>query len=248
MFQDAAQGRGRIDSMNTSRRISIELFDPSLPDERAKLSEWMDKTPREDISDTLDAQLEELIRCRMPGRRDPVEATRISQSILGGIAPAFFGRWVRYPWSRRLLRVLPPEGFAELRWSRNRNKITASEQSVLQQKSVGVVGLSVGNSIANALALEGVGGCLKLADFDALELSNLNRVRASLADLGLNKAVIAARQIADDEKNSFMARRAITRLKCEQFNHMPIRILEEQLLGTIRAAAAAHRNDFLSLE
>ena len=36
---------------------------------------------------------------------------------------------------------------------------------------------------------------LKLADFDHLDLSNLNRLQAGVHELGLNKAVLAARQI-----------------------------------------------------
>ena len=40
-------------------------------------------------------------------------------------------------------------------------------------------------------------GELRLADFDRLELSNLNRVPATVLDLGLNKAEVAARRIAE---------------------------------------------------
>ena len=40
-------------------------------------------------------------------------------------------------------------------------------------------------------------GELRLADFDHLELSNLNRVPATVFDLGLNKAEVAARRIAE---------------------------------------------------
>ena len=62
---------------------------------------------------------------------------------------------------------------------------------------VGVVGLSVGHAIAHLLAQEGLCGRLRLADFDDLELSNLNRVPATVFDLGLNKATVAARRIAE---------------------------------------------------
>ena len=44
---------------------------------------------------------------------------------------------------------------------------------------------------------EGLCGELRLADFDGLELSNLNRVPATVLDLGLNKAEVAARRIAE---------------------------------------------------
>ncbi len=45
--------------------------------------------------------------------------------------------------------------------------------------------------------MEGLCGYLRLADFDLLELSNLNRLPATILDQGLNKAVIAARRIAE---------------------------------------------------
>ena len=55
----------------------------------------------------------------------------------------------------------------------------------------------MGHAIAHILAQEGLCGQLRLADFDELELSNLNRVPATVFDLGLNKAKVAARRIAE---------------------------------------------------
>src|SRR5262249_27646093 len=103
--------------------------------------------------------------------------------------------WVYYPWSGRLVHVLPPAEFRTLRSDRNRYKIAAEEQERLRSFRVGVAGLSVGLSVALTTALEGVGGSCRLADFDTLGLSNLNRLRAGAADLGVNKAVLAARQM-----------------------------------------------------
>src|SRR5262249_35118341 len=56
---------------------------------------------------------------------------------------------------------------------------------------------SVGHAIAYALAAQGLCGELRLTDFDDLELSNLNRVPATVLDLGVNKAVVCARRIAE---------------------------------------------------
>jgi len=49
----------------------------------------------------------------------------------------------------------------------------------------------------HVIAMEGLAGEIRLADFDTLELSNLNRIPASVLDLGVNKAVVAARRIAE---------------------------------------------------
>jgi len=106
-------------------------------------------------------------------------------------------RWVFYPWRRTLIHLPGPMMFRRLRTDRNRNKITTAEQAALGELKIGVVGLSVGHAIAHTLALEGLAGELRLADFDQIELSNLNRVPATVFDVGINKAVVAARRIAE---------------------------------------------------
>ena len=106
-------------------------------------------------------------------------------------------RWVYYPWRRAVVRLLGPRGFEVLRLNRNHNKITKREQSRLRALRVGVIGASAGHSIAHALALEGLCGELRIADFDHIELHNLNRIPTGVVDLGVNKAVALARRIAE---------------------------------------------------
>lgn len=106
-------------------------------------------------------------------------------------------RWAYFPWRRTVVAVLGPRGFRTVRLDRNRNMITAAEQARLGTLRVGVVGLSVGHVIAHTLAAQGLCGELRLADFDRIELSNLNRLPASVLDLGGNKAQVAARRIAE---------------------------------------------------
>ncbi len=105
--------------------------------------------------------------------------------------------WAYYPWRRTVTSLLGPRGFRAVRLNRNRNLITAAEQQRLEALRIGVVGLSVGHAIAHLLAQEGLCGSLRLADFDDLELSNLNRVPATVFDLGMNKATVTARRIAE---------------------------------------------------
>ncbi len=106
-------------------------------------------------------------------------------------------RWVYFPWRRAIVRLLAPKSFATLRLDRNRNKMTRAEQARQRTLRIGVVGMSAGHSIAHVLAMEGLAGEIRIADFDTVELSNLNRIPASVLDLGLNKAVVAARRIAE---------------------------------------------------
>jgi hypothetical protein len=106
-------------------------------------------------------------------------------------------RWAYYPWRRALVAILGPAAFRRVRLDRNRNKITTAEQQAFDRLTIGVIGLSVGHVIAHTLAMEGLFGRLRLADFDSVELSNLNRIPATVMDLGVNKAVVAARRIAE---------------------------------------------------
>ncbi|OMC06536.1 Rv1355c family protein [Mycolicibacterium fortuitum] len=141
-------------------------------------------------------------------RRDPritvIDECRQQRAALHTLVPAVDrelidepARWAYYPWRRSLIRILGPESFSRLRLDRNRNLITADEQRRLSSLKIGVIGLSVGHAIAYNLATEGLCGEIRLTDFDELELANLNRVPGTVFDLGLNKAVIAARRIAE---------------------------------------------------
>lgn len=105
------------------------------------------------------------------------------------------GRWVYYPWRATLVHVLEEKAFQHVRTSRNRNLITADEQEKYANAVVGIAGLSVGNSVATNIVLQGGANRIRLADFDKLSLSNINRVRASTAEFGSNKAEMTARQI-----------------------------------------------------
>ncbi|MDP2187886.1 MAG: ThiF family adenylyltransferase [Sphingobacteriaceae bacterium] len=150
------------------------------------------------IQDSLPRQLKELIITRNPGvtfAENELAAAITTQ--LNGFGIHEYGVWVLYPWCKRLVHVLDEQEFVELRTSRNKYKITEAAQQLLSEKRVGIVGLSVGSAIALTMAMERSFGSLVLADFDTLDLSNLNRLRARISDIGLNKAVIVAREIAE---------------------------------------------------
>ncbi|WP_306215989.1 ThiF family adenylyltransferase [Actinoplanes sp. RD1] len=151
--------------------------------------------PGAEIHDTLLEQLAELIGVRHPGLA-AAGRDRLVAEHLAGRDPSRYGTWVYYPWHRRLVHLLPRDEFREVRADRNRDKITPAEQRRLAGARIGVIGLSVGNMAAITLALEGVGGAFRLADHDRLSLSNLNRLRAGVADLGVEKTVLAARELA----------------------------------------------------
>lgn len=150
------------------------------------------------VYDTLGEQLTELIETRHPGADLTSDAMQEAvEAHLCGAPVAHHGSWFLYPWSRRVVHVLPEREFRELRASRNRNKISTEEQDRLRALRIGVVGLSVGSASAMALAMEQVGGELFLADFDRLSLSNMNRLRAGVHEIGLAKGLVTARAISE---------------------------------------------------
>ncbi|OOG78044.1 Rv1355c family protein [Algoriphagus sp. A40] len=150
------------------------------------------------VVDEIDSQVCDLIKAENP-------EVQLSKSEIAGKLNDFFseiekdrfGNWVFYPWKNTLVHILPEMEFVRVRTLRNNYKITPSEQKDLGTKIVGIVGLSVGQSIALAMALERSCGEMRLADFDTLELSNLNRLKAGVTSLGIEKVVIAAREISE---------------------------------------------------
>jgi len=187
-------------ALHALRANDCSAFRPLLlpagePCTASRLEALLDVGDVREVHDTLRQQLCGLLETRHPSRK--LSDAELNALVADHADPTTHGVWVHYPWSGRLVRVLPRDEFQELRSSRNRNKITADEQAVLRDLTLGVVGLSVGQATALTLALEGVGGRLRLADFDHLELSNLNRLRGGVHQLGVAKTLNTARAIAE---------------------------------------------------
>ncbi|WP_414940007.1 ThiF family adenylyltransferase [Amycolatopsis sp. cmx-11-51] len=171
------------------------LLEPRDPADFSVLTALLASGDVREVHDTIDEQLAELVRSREPSCRDTAEIGARKREQLAGAADWEYGTWVWYPWSRRLVHVLPRDEFRLVRTDRNRGKVDRPEQRRLLGKRIGIIGLSVGNSAALTFALEGIGGAYALADFDDFSLSNLNRLRAGVHELGVNKAVLSARQM-----------------------------------------------------
>ncbi|WP_369779754.1 Rv1355c family protein [Streptomyces sp. R33] len=172
------------------------LYSLDDPAQRGALGALLERGEVAAVRNALAEQVAELLTARRPDwSPDADELAAAVEAHLGGRPASAYGSWAWYPWSRQLVHVLPRDEYRELRQSRNRYKITAEEQELLTGRTIAVIGLSVGAASAVTLAQEGVGSRFRLADFDRLSLSNLNRLRASVADVGLPKVVIAARQM-----------------------------------------------------
>ncbi|WP_207534270.1 ThiF family adenylyltransferase [Desertivirga arenae] len=180
-----------------------EIFLPTifrtanLP-EKVSFDALLDGDPQIIVHDEIIGQIRELIKIKHPSMKLSEEdfQSLISEHI-GDKELSEYGVWVYYPWSRTIVHLLDEEEFIEVRTNRNRNKITREEQNILRTKCIGIAGLSVGQSIALTLVMERTCGEIRLADFDTAELSNLNRIRTGVHNLGLRKTIIAAREIAE---------------------------------------------------
>jgi molybdopterin/thiamine biosynthesis adenylyltransferase len=165
----------------TISSCTAQVLDAADPTDNAVL-EQLRADPVIEFIDLCEEQLEEL-----RGLRPPPGPELLAEPC----------RWAYYPWRRVVVAVLGPRAFRAVRLDRNRNQITSEEQARLGSLRIGVVGLSAGHVIAHTLAAQGMCGELRLADFDRMALSNLNRVPATVLDVGLNKAEVAARRIAE---------------------------------------------------
>ena len=92
--------------------------------------------------------------------------------------------FIYYPWRKTGVFSFSREVFTSLRYLRNRYKINEIEQSVLREKTVAIVGMSVGMSVLKAMALEGLAGKYVIADFDKIEITNLNRIDSGVFSIG----------------------------------------------------------------
>jgi tRNA A37 threonylcarbamoyladenosine dehydratase len=188
--------------MNQLNRYPKESYEPrffKITDEKSKTEFFKLLEERKPvIIDEIFGQVKELVKCLNPSvKYTNPHLEEDTTNYLNGIDMTSYGTWVYYPWSNRMIHLLDESDFIKVRTNRNHYKISPDEQSALATKKIGLIGLSVGQSVALALAMERAFGELRLADFDELELTNLNRIRTGLHNLGINKAISVAREIME---------------------------------------------------
>ena len=148
------------------------------------------------LKDTVPGAIEELVAIRAPHIKSlsPKErAAYIKEHV--GEYENIETVYVYYPWRKLAIRTVGESIYTELRTARNKNIITQEEQEQYRALRVGIGGLSVGLNVLNALVFSGGPKFLKIADYDTVEITNLNRLRASLADIGVNKTTVAAQYV-----------------------------------------------------
>lgn len=168
------------------------------PEDQSSLLNLLKEKPHIQVFDSITNQLTDLVKGLNPTlvlSKDQIDELIVKR--LNGQDADTYGVWVYYPWIEKLVHILDKEEFILVRTNRNKHKITQQEQDLLMEKKIGVIGLSVGQSVSLTLAIERGCGELRIADFDHLDLTNLNRIRSGVQNVDLRKTVIVAREIAE---------------------------------------------------
>ena len=176
-----------------------DIFDLSLDADSEKLSKLLADDKISHVVDDFQEQLHELFAVKNPSQVFAPTFKADFESYITGLEKEkplqFHGKWVYFPWISTLVHILDEADFQLVRTARNKNLINAEEQEKFYNATIGIGGLSVGNSVALAIVLQGGGKRIKLADFDTLALTNTNRVRAGIENLGVRKVEVTARQV-----------------------------------------------------
>ncbi len=187
---------------NTASKATISkpvIYDLSAEKNRLEVNTLLKNGSIQHVTDDFEEQLRELFAINNPTRvytsNFKTETESNIEKLVKEIPLWQRGNWAYFPWISTIAHILPEADFQRVRTARNRNLITEAEQQKFYNSTVGIGGLSVGNSVALAIVLQGGAKRIRLADFDRLALSNTNRVRAGVENLGVEKVEVTARQI-----------------------------------------------------
>jgi len=171
----------------------------SLEDDKV-LQELLAKHPHTILVDAFSRQLKELFIIENPiyagEKKEEGFQTEKFKEFCDTHKNNFI--YVHYPWNHSVVKTIKRNEYLKLKTNRNQDLITAKEQEKLSNCRVGVFGMSVGSNIALVITQAGISNDIVIADFDELDTTNLNRIIAGSHQIGLNKCVIAARHIYED--------------------------------------------------
>lgn len=177
------------------------MFDLSNQADTSKLQKLIEQNEVNFVSDEISEAIEELYHMYNPTEIDKVDQVNYSEFIKkftseGGTYDAY-GTWVYYPWSQNLVHFPQKDDFRKLRGLRNRNLITEDErQKLISNKTILILGLSVGSNVADLLLLQGIGSRYILVDMDSLSPTNLNRIRVGYEQVGIHKVDVVAKKLS----------------------------------------------------
>lgn len=232
MGQKMTNIKSGIPSINGWKRPLI--FNLSNQEDVAALEELKAGNKISYLSDEMGEALEELYHIENPSQIDSMDQ-KVYETYLqkfGNGDTDMYGSWIFFPWDGTLVHFPAQEDLRRLRGSRNRNLITEDErQDLVNNKTILVLGLSVGSNVIDSLLMQGVGSKYILVDMDHLGPTNLNRIRASYHQVGIHKVDLVAKKISqlDPYLEQVHYKNGIDETNLEEIlkNHKPDIIVDE---------------------
>ena len=165
----------------------IRIFNPAVGDEEKAINDLIKYGAG--VYDLTENQIEEWDKNQISlGRRNFGFERKICIANKYYFEESVF---IYFPWRNSLLVTFNSNIFRSVRYLRNKYKINHAEQELLFGKEVAIVGMSVGMSVLKAMILEGLAGKYRIADFDSVEISNLNRIDSGVYSVGVPKVEVA---------------------------------------------------------
>lgn len=150
------------------------------------------------VSDRIYDAIEELYHIENPAQIDKLDEKQFRMYLNKIGNTDLYGKWVYFPWNGTLVHFPDVEGLRRLRGSRNRNLITEDErQKLVDNKTILILGLSVGSNVVDSLIMQAIGSRYILVDMDHLGPTNLNRIRSSYDQIGIHKVDLVAKKISE---------------------------------------------------
>ncbi|WP_327100236.1 ThiF family adenylyltransferase [Nocardia vinacea] len=171
----------------------IEILHPA--NDSARIAELLAPGSGFRYVDAWDGCLPELVALDHPRL---VAATRQARADMANHIASLrrsgpVARYIVFPWRRTVVKLPDAELFWRLRTARNRFLIETHEQRTWSETLIGIAGLSVGAAALSVCSLTGARR-FRLAERDTLGTTNLNRLAASVCDLGEPKLTLAQRR------------------------------------------------------
>jgi molybdopterin/thiamine biosynthesis adenylyltransferase len=189
-------------SQTDTQNYQAQVFDLGRSEDAVEIQQLIASGSVSETIDTIEEVIEDLFKIDFPfiEARSPEYAYTLAQyreRYMAGRDLASVGLWHYLPWRSALIHLPDENDYFKLRTNRNKFVVTEEEQELLRTKRIGIAGLSVGSSAVNSLILAGRTKLLRLADYDTLAITNLNRLLGSVYELGKSKAVNMARRVTE---------------------------------------------------
>lgn len=119
-----------------------------------------------------------------PDKKNTILTEKYQRHLIEEKKSAFqLGTWIINTLSHEIYHLIDQHLFLDLRTARNRNLITKTEQHILYQQKILLVGLSVGSNVLSTMVRMGIGNSYTLVDYDKVESHNLNRTQYFLRNI-----------------------------------------------------------------